>query len=71
VSVATGLERHVELAQRLGGRLHPRQSESDPITIPARSERLRLTVKDLGNGSRLLQSIEVGTWVVAEGPYAR
>lgn len=35
---------------------------------PTDSE-LRLTVKDLGDGSRLLQSIDAGTWVVAEGPY--
>ena len=30
---------------------------------------LRMTVKDLGEGSRLLQSVDVGTWVVADGPY--
>ena len=30
---------------------------------------LRLTVKALGDGSRSLQSLPVGTWVVAEGPY--
>ena len=30
---------------------------------------LRLTVKALGDGSRNLQSLEPGTWVVAEGPY--
>jgi predicted ferric reductase len=39
------------------------------LSAPPRSDRLRLTVKALGDGSRLLQSIEVGTWVVAEGPY--
>ena len=27
------------------------------------------TVKALGDGSRRLQEVEVGTWVVAEGPY--
>ncbi|MBV9665611.1 MAG: ferric reductase-like transmembrane domain-containing protein [Actinobacteria bacterium] len=30
---------------------------------------LRLTVKALGGGSTLLQDLEPGTWVVAEGPY--
>jgi predicted ferric reductase len=30
---------------------------------------LRLTVKALGDGSRGLQDLPVGTWVVAEGPY--
>ena len=30
---------------------------------------LRLTVKALGDGSRGLQALAVGTWVVAEGPY--
>ncbi|RBY74720.1 ferric reductase [Blastococcus sp. TF02-09] len=30
---------------------------------------LRLTVKELGDGSRDLQALPVGTWVVAEGPY--
>jgi predicted ferric reductase len=30
---------------------------------------LRLTVKALGDGSRSLQNLPVGTWVVAEGPY--
>ena len=33
------------------------------------SSRLRLTVKDLGDGSRNLQDLPVGTWVLAEGPY--
>lgn len=28
-----------------------------------------MTVKSLGDGSRLLQSIDKGTWVIAEGPY--
>jgi predicted ferric reductase len=28
-----------------------------------------LTVKALGDASRRLQEVEVGTWVVAEGPY--
>jgi predicted ferric reductase len=30
---------------------------------------LRLTVKALGDGSRDLQTLPVGTWVIAEGPY--
>jgi ferredoxin-NADP reductase len=30
---------------------------------------LRLTVKALGDGSRDLQALPAGTWVVAEGPY--
>jgi predicted ferric reductase len=30
---------------------------------------LRLTVKSLGDGSRDLQHLPIGTWVVAEGPY--
>lgn len=30
---------------------------------------LRLTVKSLGEGSRRVQQVEPGTWVVAEGPY--
>jgi predicted ferric reductase len=39
------------------------------LSAPPTRVRLRLTVKALGDGSRLLQDIEVGTWVVAEGPY--
>jgi predicted ferric reductase len=39
------------------------------LSEPPRSDRLRLTVKALGDGSSKLQSIEPGTWVVAEGPY--
>jgi predicted ferric reductase len=30
---------------------------------------LRLTVKALGDGTKSLQNLPVGTWVVAEGPY--
>ena len=33
------------------------------------ANRLRLTVKALGEGSRRLQDVAVGTWVVTEGPY--
>ena len=32
-------------------------------------DQLRLTVKDLGDGSKRLQTVEPGTWVLAEGPY--
>jgi predicted ferric reductase len=32
-------------------------------------DRLRLTVKALGRGSGHLQTVAVGTWIVAEGPY--
>jgi ferredoxin-NADP reductase/DMSO/TMAO reductase YedYZ heme-binding membrane subunit len=39
------------------------------LSAPPTADRLRLTVKALGDGSRWLQDIEVGTWVVAEGPY--
>lgn len=39
------------------------------LSAPATDTRLRLTVKALGGGSRNLQQIAVGTWVVAEGPY--
>lgn len=39
------------------------------LSAPARPDRLRLTVKDLGDGSRSLHRLELGTWVVAEGPY--
>ncbi len=39
------------------------------LSAPPAPDRLRLTVKALGDGTRLLQGIEVGTWVVAEGPY--
>jgi ferredoxin-NADP reductase len=39
------------------------------LSAPPTSTVLRLTVKSLGDGSRGLQSLPVGTWVVAEGPY--
>jgi ferredoxin-NADP reductase len=39
------------------------------LSAPPSATGLRLTVKALGDGSRLLQGIEVGTWVAAEGPY--
>lgn len=39
------------------------------LSAPPAGGRLRLTVKALGTGSTRLQSVAVGTWVVAEGPY--
>jgi ferredoxin-NADP reductase len=46
-------------------------SATHPFSLSAAptSDRLRLTVKALGDGSRRLQEVEPGTWVVAEGPY--
>jgi predicted ferric reductase len=44
---------------------------SHPYSISAapNGEWLRITVKDLGDGSRDLQSIPIGTRVIVEGPY--
>ncbi len=39
------------------------------LSAPPTDRRLRLTVKALGAGTRKLQNLEVGTRVVAEGPY--
>ncbi len=39
------------------------------LSAPPTDDRMRLTVKALGAGSAQLQSIAVGTWIVAEGPY--
>jgi predicted ferric reductase len=39
------------------------------LSAPARSDRLRLTVKELGDGSGRLQHLPPGTWVAPEGPY--
>jgi ferredoxin-NADP reductase len=39
------------------------------LSAPPTGNRLRLTVKALGQGSSSLQSVAVGTWVVAKGPY--
>lgn len=39
------------------------------LSAPPTATHLRLTVKDLGDGSARLQCLEPGTWVVAEGPY--
>jgi predicted ferric reductase len=39
------------------------------LSAPPVGNRLRLTVKALGDGSERLQRVPVGTWVFAEGPY--
>ena len=39
------------------------------LSAPPTPDRLRLTVKALGDGSRAAAGLEVGTWVVGEGPY--
>jgi predicted ferric reductase len=39
------------------------------LSAPPTASHLRLTVKALGDGSTLLQRVEPGTWVLAEGPY--
>jgi predicted ferric reductase len=39
------------------------------LSAPAKADKLRLTVKALGNGSSLLQKVPIGTRVIAEGPY--
>ena len=39
------------------------------LSAPPAGDRLRLTVKALGQGSAQLQGIALGTWVIAEGPY--
>jgi predicted ferric reductase len=46
-------------------------SNAHPFSLSAAptATTLRLTVKALGDGSRDLQALAVGTWVVAEGPY--
>ena len=39
------------------------------LSAPPTDTELRLTVKTLGDGTSRLQRLEVGTWVIAEGPY--
>lgn len=39
------------------------------LSAPPVGNRLRLTVKALGDGSERLQRVPLGTWVCAEGPY--
>lgn len=52
------------LSPRSWGTPHPFSLSAPPI-----GDRLRLTVKDLGDGSGRLQTVPVGTRVIAEGPY--
>jgi ferredoxin-NADP reductase len=46
-------------------------STAHPFSLSASptATTLRLTVKELGDGSRDLQNLPIGTWVIAEGPY--
>jgi predicted ferric reductase len=46
------------------GNAHPFSLSAAPTATA-----LRLTVKALGDGSRDLQQLPVGTWVIAEGPF--
>jgi predicted ferric reductase len=46
------------------GNAHPFSLSAAPTATT-----LRLTVKALGDGTRDLQNLPVGTWVIAEGPY--
>lgn len=39
------------------------------LSAPPENNRLRITVKALGEGSRQVQMLGPGTWVLAEGPY--
>ncbi|HSH79235.1 MAG TPA: hypothetical protein VLA19_11975 [Herpetosiphonaceae bacterium] len=39
------------------------------LSAPLQDDRLRITVKALGDGSRQVQALRPGTWVLAEGPY--
>jgi predicted ferric reductase len=39
------------------------------LSAPPTKKALRLTVKALGDGTKNLQNLAVGTWVIAEGPY--
>jgi predicted ferric reductase len=52
------------LAPSLRGTAHPFSLSAPPI-----GDRMRLTVKALGDGSRRIQDLAVGTRVLAEGPY--
>jgi predicted ferric reductase len=44
-------------------------SLSAPAPAPASDDLLRITVKALGSGTRILHSLRPGTFVIAEGPY--
>jgi len=39
------------------------------LSAPPQDDRLRITVKALGDGSRKVQALRPGTWILAEGPY--
>ena len=51
----------------------PGWTRANPYSLSAvpRSDRLRITVKDLGDGSRRLGRLRPGTRVLIEGPYGR
>jgi len=51
----------------------PGWSRANPYSLSAapRPDRLRITVKDLGDGSRRLARLRPGTRVLIEGPYGR
>jgi predicted ferric reductase len=48
---------------------HWRSAHPFSLSAPATATSLRLTVKALGDGTRSMQDIAVGTRVLAEGPY--
>ncbi|MCU1391755.1 MAG: ferric reductase [Ilumatobacteraceae bacterium] len=48
---------------------HWRAAHPFSLSAPPTDTGLRLTVKALGGGTMQLQDIQVGTWVVTEGPY--
>lgn len=48
---------------------HWRTAHPFSLSAAPTGDLLRLTVKELGDGSRRLQDLPVGTWVVTEGPY--
>lgn len=52
---------------------HHGWTRAQPYSLSAapRQELLRITVKDLGDGSRSVQRLRVGTRVLIEGPYGR
>jgi predicted ferric reductase len=74
----TGRDLH-RLPVRAGQFLHwrfldgPGWSRAHPYSLSAAptADRLRITVKDLGDGSRRLASLRPGTRVLIEGPYGR
>lgn len=66
-------ELHAESGQFLRWRFltpdHWLNAHPFSLSAPPTATSLRLTVKALGDGTRDLQNLPVGTWVVAEGPY--